>query len=210
MTRRQTTSSGRWWTDNHSIIQLVLFGTILTGLNLPSSRPTAEEAGERQQVVAASGRAPDEETSRKVVLQPPPPPAYPANMVSWGPEGRPDPLDSGQLEIWDITQSQSRKMIMVYSDAGAIPDATVFLEPGGRVRLPLRSGDYAIRALAGSEWNGRDFGPDTTIVGFRDRSVQQGGLTVLVIGAPDDPALPVEDGGRRDTIAGPGYREPGR
>jgi hypothetical protein len=195
MTRNQASSSGRLGADSHSIIQLVLFGTILTGLNLPSPRPEAE-AGERRQVVATPGRAPDEETFRKVVLPPPPLPAYPANMVRWGPEGRPHPSDSGQFEIWDITQSQSRKMIMVYSDADGIPDATVFLEPGGRVRLPLRSGHYAIRALAGSEWNGRDFGPATAIVGFRDRSVQKDGLTVLVIGATDDPAIPVEDEGQ--------------
>ena len=183
----------------HAYLQFVLFCSIMTGLNL---HPGGQLAGGSREATKSQGTRPSEViTSSEPVSTDPVPTGvseYPANMVYWGEEGRPLPEDSGQFEIWDISNSSTRKIVTL-SDVGkghpertAIPDATVFLDPGGRVRFPLANGQYSIVALAGSDWNGHDFGKDGVAVSYRTRSVSNDQITVLVIGASDEPVTRIE------------------
>lgn len=183
----------------HMYVQLALFFSIMTGLNL---MPDAAEVQRQHPPAPASGsnstrEAPPISTisaSDSITVSEP----YPANRVRWGSRGRPAPEISGQFEIWDISQSPTKKMVRLFNDegqypAGLLPDATIFLEPGGRVRLPVAPGTYRIEAIAGNDWNGRDFGPTGVKVGFRSRTITARQLTVLAIGAEDEPVIELDE-----------------
>ncbi|WP_298842915.1 hypothetical protein [uncultured Salinicola sp.] len=183
----------------HAYVQFVLFCSIMTGLNL---NPGGQVSADSPEIPQSQGSRPSEAIASSGSVSTDPIPTavseYPANMVYWGEEGRPLPEDSGQFEIWDISDSSTRKIVTLsdlgkgHSERVAIPDATVFLEPGGRVRFPLANGQYSIVALAGSDWNGHDFGKDGIAVSYRPRSVHNDQITVLVIGAPDEPVTRIE------------------
>jgi len=185
--------------QTHAYVQFILFCSIMTGLNL---HPDGQVAGSGRETPKSHGTRPSEVIASSESVSTDPVPVavseYPANMVYWGEEGRPLPEDSGQFEIWDISNSSTRKIVTLsdlgkgHSERAAIPDATVFLEPGGRVRFPLTNGQYSIVALAGSDWNGHDFGKDGVAVSYRPRSVHNDQITVLVIGAPDEPVTRIE------------------
>ena len=185
--------------QSHSYLQFVLFCSIITGINL---HPGEQSTGNQMDVQTPqqTDQTDIRSTPDPVVLDPVPrqAPGYPANTIHWGGKGRPAPDASGQFEIWDISNSSTRKIVTLsdlgkgHSERAAIPDATVFLEPGGRVRFPLTNGQYSIVALAGSDWNGHDFGKDGVAVSYRPRSVHNDQITVLVIGAPDEPVTRIE------------------
>lgn len=183
----------------HMYVQLVLFLSIMTGLNLMPDPAEVERHQPRAPAQAPDVR-PDAAPVGTIAVSDPVtvPEPYPANRVRWGAKGRPPPEGSGQFEIWDISQSPTRKMVRLFDDegrypSGLLPDATIFLEPGGRVRLPVAAGTYRIEAIAGNDWNGRDFGPAGVKVGFRTRAIIARQLTVLAIGAEDEPVIELDE-----------------
>ena len=185
--------------QSHFYLQFVLFCSIITGINLhPGEQSTGNQMDVQtpQQTDQTDIRsAPD-----PVVLDPVPrqAPGYPANTIHWGGKGRPAPDASGQFEIWDVSNSPTRKIVTLMEtgkndhDGLSMPDATIFLEPGGRVRFPLPTGEYAAIGHAGTDWNGHDFGSAGIAVRYRPRPVRNDQITVLVIGAPDEPVARIE------------------
>ena len=202
-TRKEKRNTGQ----THAYVQFILFCSLLTGLNLSKEAdsrtpfPTKHSEDPKEPAATSNNDVSMSRDIAPVIVEPPvfSPEAYPSNRVRWGISGRPSSQNTGQFEIWDISQSPTRKIVRLF-DSGyerktdtQVADATVFLEPGGRVRVPVSSGTYEIIALAGMEWNGRDFGKEGITVSYRSRDVQTGQLTVLAIGAADDPASPISE-----------------
>lgn len=188
----------------HGYLQIALFCMIMVGMSLSREQELEDLERKSQQTLSDSSKPPISKTALPpVTLDPSPSPIstetqkapepYPSNIVRWGRAGRPDPLVSGQFEIWDRTGSPMRKIVRLRPAAKgnginmASERATIFLEPGGRISIQIDPGTYEITAMAGEQWNGHDFGSQAYAVRYRDRAVATGELTVLVIGAVDEP-----------------------
>jgi len=127
---------------------------------------------------------------------------FPVNQVKWGPGRGPieagDP-SAGELQIWDITGSTYRKVIRLkvgeYYDNGAndfsSPVITLYIEAGTRGIINVPVGSYEVLGMSGGQWNGNNFGDETTAVTFGRFEVTSKERTILAIGAIDQQIKPI-------------------
>jgi len=177
----------------------------------PGSSP-ASIAGETYgpKVIDIDDNSPNEDEYLKEESKPSLQPAekaepFPVNQVKWGPGRRPvEPEDqsAGQLQVWDITGSKYRKVIRLkigeYYDNGdsdfSSPVITLYIEAGTRGIIYVPVGSYEILGMSGGQWNGSNFGDETTAVTFGRFEVTSQGQTILAIGAIDQKMEPISVG----------------
>lgn len=194
--------------ERDSRIRLGLFLSILLILNVQSviedgRRGASRDLPSLEDDPGAGGKLarqsdPAEQPDPPLPDQPDQKGEFPSNSVEWGMDGPPQPGSEGYLEIWDITGSGTRKVVRLRPFGNgrsqainfAGPSATIYVEPGAKLRVPIIPGAYEIVAISGASWNGRDFGEDTWAVSFGRRDVSRESITILAVGARDEVARP--------------------
>ena len=108
------------------------------------------------------------------------------------------PEETLGLQIWDATDNYQRKVFRIRSayNRGSnepnvgIPIATVFMEPGERVDLPIPVGRYEVYAISGMGWH-KGFETGNDVVSFGEIQVKSRNQAFIVIGGVDQPVTTI-------------------